>query len=203
MSDYTTIFDISHKSFQWWFPAFGLVIGVAGILILRLHKADYKWAYGLAAVSILWSLFSFSGIASGDREFQKAYASGNYMVVEGPVENYWEGVEGKEECFSVQSKQFCYSDNVITPGFRNSAWHGGPIRPRLPVRVSYNGDTILKLEIRSDSAPTRNEVRIRTLESIGRYLFPYAAFGVIALAINGAVWAYERLRRRVRSRTIH
>jgi hypothetical protein len=57
----------------------------------------------------------------------------------------------QDECFSVQSQTFCYSDYGVTAGFNNSASHGGPIREGLPVRVSYVGSTIVRLEIRSDA----------------------------------------------------
>jgi hypothetical protein len=194
MVAYTTFFDISHTSFPWWYPAFGLVLGALGIAVLRRRKADDKWIYGIAAFSILWTLIAFSGISEGDSAFKTAYGSGNYLVVEGPVQGLWEGIQGKEECFSVQNKRFCYSDYVITPGFRNSAFNGGPIRADLPVRVSYVGDTIVKLEIRSDRAPSRSEIRIQKIEGLARQSFFFVAFGGAILAINGVMWVYDRLR---------
>jgi hypothetical protein len=203
MPEYTTIFEIGHNSFSWWFPLFGLVVGVFGIAVIRQKKADYRWAYAIAAFSIVWSLLSFSEIAVGDREFQRAYASGNYLVSEGPVESFWEEPQGKGECFFVQNKRFCYSDFIIVPGFRNTAWHGGPIRPGLPVRVSYVGDTIVKLEIRSDSAPSRSEIRIRKVEAIARDSFVFLVFGAAVLAINAGLWISGRLRRKPQSKPSH
>jgi hypothetical protein len=49
---------------------------------------------------------------------------------------------------------FCYSDYEVTAGFNNSASHGGPIREGLPVRVSYIGNTIVRLEVSNDSLPS-------------------------------------------------
>jgi hypothetical protein len=50
-----------------------------------------------------------------------------------------------------------YSDYVVTAGFNNTASHGGPIRQDLPVRISYVGNSIVKLEIRSDRIPSPTE----------------------------------------------
>lgn len=80
-------------------------------------------------------------------------------MVQGYVTNFrpmpYEGHQ--DECFSVQSETFCYSDYGITAGFNNSASHGGPIREGLPVRVSYVGNTIVRLEVRSDVLPSAGE----------------------------------------------
>jgi len=51
------------------------------------------------------------------------------------------------ERFCVSGVCFAYSDFVITSGFNNTSSHGGPIREGLPVRVTYVGDMIVKLEV--------------------------------------------------------
>jgi len=83
---------------------------------------------------------------------QYAYRSGHYSVVEGNITEFdpmpYRG--HRMECFTVTSQRFCYSDNVMTPGFNQTASHGGPIRDGLPVRISYSEDTILRLEIKAD-----------------------------------------------------
>jgi hypothetical protein len=63
----------------------------------------------------------------------------------------------QDECFSVQAQTFCYSDYEVTAGFNNATSHGGPIREGLPVRVSYIGNTIVRLEVRSDALPSAAE----------------------------------------------
>jgi hypothetical protein len=54
----------------------------------------------------------------------------SYEILEGSVENFdpmpYEGHQ--DECFTVQSKRFCYSDYEVQAGFNRSAAHGGPIR---------------------------------------------------------------------------
>jgi len=82
-----------------------------------------------------------------------AFISGQYSTVEGPVEQFDPmPFEGRRlECFSVQETRFCYSDYVVTPGFRNTASHGGPIRSGLIVRIAYkrigSNNVILRLQV--------------------------------------------------------
>ncbi len=92
----------------------------------------------------------------------QAYQKGDYQTVEGPVTNFdpmpYEG--HRPECFSVQGKRFCYSDYVISPGFRNTVSHGGPIRPGLRVRIAYRNagqhTAILRLDIAEDQTAVIN-----------------------------------------------
>jgi hypothetical protein len=37
--------------------------------------------------------------------------------------------------------------SILTPGFHNTASHGGPIKPGLHVRLSYAGNDILRIEV--------------------------------------------------------
>ena len=203
MQAYTTLFDITQKGFPWLFDTGGLIIGAVGIEVIRRKKASYKWAWGVAAFGILWSVISFSASYSQKRDALHVYATGQYRIVEGPVESYEEEALGKSECFSTQGKRFCYSDYIIAPGFNNTAWHGGPIRPGLPVRVSYVDNTILKLEVTSDMAPSTAEVRLRKLRAIERNVAVFGTFPAIILAINAALWLYDRLRRNLQSKPVH
>jgi len=88
-----------------------------------------------------------------------AYRKGQFSVVEGLVSNFrpmpYEGHQ--EECFSVQSQTFCYSDYAVTGGFNNATSHGGLIREGLPVRVLYIGGAIVRLEVRGDALPSAAE----------------------------------------------
>jgi hypothetical protein len=54
----------------------------------------------------------------------------------------------QEECFSVKHRSFCYSDFELTAGFNNTASHGGPIEPGLPVKIAYIDGHILRLEVK-------------------------------------------------------
>lgn len=87
---------------------------------------------------------------------RSAYRHGKFSGVEGRVADFRPmPYQGHQlECFSVQRETFCYSDYGLTAGLNNSASHGGPIRNGLPVRISYSGDTIVRLEVMSDALPS-------------------------------------------------
>ena len=162
---YRVVFDLSQKGFQWWFPAFGLAFAVVGCGIIWWGRRQ-RWpfssrfvGYFMLGFSCLWSGFVFTTTFSEYSELHSAYRQGQFSVVEGDVTNFrpmpYEGHQ--DECFSVQSETFCYSDYGVTAGFSNAASHGGPILEGLPVRVSYIGNTIVRLEVRSDALPSASE----------------------------------------------
>ena len=155
-----TVFEITQKPFQWWFSAVGLAGIPIGVILIQIAK---KWpsqrrakvtGYAMLVFGTLWSAVAFSGTYFQYRKCVRAYQTRSYEVVEGNVENFhpmpFEGHQ--DECFSVQSKRFCYSDYEIQAGFNRSSSHGGPIRQGLPVRIAYYSGQILRLEIRSDAA---------------------------------------------------
>ena len=204
MQEYTTVFEVTHKGFDWWFPAFGLIFVFFGPLIIRRHKGSIKWAYAIVIFALLWSLVSFSSRYSRYRDFRRAYQGGQYLVVEGPVEDFhpmpWGGHQ--DECFSVQRMRFCYSDYSPTPGFNNTSSHGGPIRAGLPVRVAYFGNTILRLEIKSDSAPSLAEIRQRKIDATETNLIFFLTLPAIALAANGVMWLYDKWREGAKRKSV-
>jgi len=76
--------------------------------------------------------------------------TGRVNVVEGIVTNFDPMPYGghKNESFCVARTCFHYSDFDFTGGgFNNTSSHGGPIRPGLPVRVTYVDGTIVRLQI--------------------------------------------------------
>jgi hypothetical protein len=96
-------------------------------------------SYCMVVFACIWSAFVFSKTYGEYASLRSDYRKGRFSVVEGKITNFhpmpYEGHQ--EECFSVLTETFCYSDYVITGGFNNTASHGGPIREGLPVRVSY------------------------------------------------------------------
>jgi hypothetical protein len=159
---YQVAFDLFQKSFQWWFPAVGLILLLVGAVLIWVGRSKHWslsrrfFAYFMVAFACIWSAFAFSTTSGEYASLRSGYRNGQFSVVEGQVTNFhpmpYEGHQ--EECFSVQAQTFCYSDYVITGGFNNTASHGGPIREGLPVRVSYIGNAIVRLEVRSDALPS-------------------------------------------------
>jgi hypothetical protein len=158
-NEYRVVFDLPQKGFQWWFPALGLIFAVIGGVFIWLGRRNH-WplsrsfvGYFMLGFACLWSGLAFATMFHEYLNLRSEYRHGQFSIVEGPVTNFhpmpYEGHQ--DECFSVESQTFCYSDYGITAGFNNSTSHGGPIRTGLPVRVSYIGNTIVRLEVRSDA----------------------------------------------------
>jgi hypothetical protein len=156
MDEYKTVFEITNKGFDWWFPAVGLGFLALGAILIKVGKVC-QWrgfqsatGYFMVAFASLWTLLTFGSTFPEYYEAHKAYRTGQYSVVEGPVENFqpmpYEG--HTPECFSVQLQRFCYSEYDVSPGFNNSTSHGGPIKAGLPVRIAYYNQQILRIQIR-------------------------------------------------------
>jgi hypothetical protein len=162
---YRTVFDISHKGFDWWFPSAGVGFVILGAGLIWASRR-YRWrlskswvGYFMVVFASLWSIGTFTTLHSEYVHLQTAYREGQFSVVEGLVHDFqpmpYEG--HRDECFSVESTTFCYSDYGPSAGFNNSKSHGGPIEEGVPVRVSYVGETIVRLEVKDDALPSAEE----------------------------------------------
>jgi len=160
--DYHTVFEITRKGFEWW--VLSVFLGVPAIALilwrdLRNPGISFRklFAYfGMAFFGICGTV-AFVGNYRDFEQCKRAYERGNYVVVQGLVHDFqpmpYEG--HANECFAVSDQRFCYSDYAVYPGFNNATSHGGPIREGLPVRISYIGNDILKIEVALDaSQPT-------------------------------------------------
>lgn len=160
---FKTVFDAANQGYTtWWFPAFGLIFVCAGALLVfkaplmqrvmphglqgRARKF-FSWFFLIFAV--LWVLGTFVSTYHGYRTAATELREGQYAVVEGPVTDFvpMPYTGHSEESFVVGGHRFSYSDYIVTSGFHNTASHGGPIHDGLYVRITYVGNTILKLEI--------------------------------------------------------
>ncbi len=172
---YVTVFQITQKSFDWSWPAFGLIFVVIGIFLIKfgpkLEAYRNRSIFGsrflnspkflgwfFVIFASFWILIAFGGTYSAYRKYVHAFENGQYSTVEGIVEDFrpmpYDGHQN--ECFRVNREKFCYSDYSVSPAFNQSASHGGPIREGLPVRIAYIQDEdfsceILRLEIRADA----------------------------------------------------
>jgi hypothetical protein len=153
---YETVFDISQKSFDWWFPASGVFFVVVGTVLIAIGKRA-RWTgfrgwtgYIFVSFASLWTLTMFERMSYEYFTLHNAARNGRYSIIVGEVRNFdpmpYDGHQ--EECFSVKDATFCYSDFEETAAFNNTASHGGPIRAGLPVRITYVGNHILRIEVR-------------------------------------------------------
>jgi len=158
---YQTVFDITEAGFKSWdFSAFGIIFIVIGILaVLFQDKLPFNnkhpkfrkiFLYIWLGFAIFWTVTSFASTYYDYYHHSSEYLNGNYQVAEGYVTNFIPMPYGghSQESFCVDNYPcFDYSDYGITAGFNNAKSHGGPISEGLPVRVSYIGNTIVKLEV--------------------------------------------------------
>lgn len=159
---FETVFDIGQQGFAGWVAAYGMLfVPVVALLVFRpfvkrrasqpampggVRPLSSRVILGFAAC---WIVAAFIATLVPYRAAVAALRDGHYSVVEGPVTDFvpMPYTGHAMERFSVQGQPFSYSDFIVTPGFRNSASHGGPIREGLYVRIAYVGNTILRLEV--------------------------------------------------------
>jgi hypothetical protein len=157
--DYTVVFDRSVATAgyrTWWFPALGAVM-TAGCGLFVLQQVRKNSPRQLATVFLalmtmliaLWTVDAFVTTFGQYYGLKSAIADGRAAVVVGVVTDFMPhhmGGRGPEK-FCVRDTCFAYSDSVVTGGFNTTQANGGPIRDGLPVRVTYVGGRIVRLEI--------------------------------------------------------
>jgi len=160
-ADFITVFNLADTGYRdWWFPAFGLIFVVIGVILPKLFDAGIfpnyqkQWMGNwfpsvFLGFAIFWTAITFISTLGAYLKDREALLSGKASYVEGVVTNFvpmpYQG--HAQESFSVKGVPFNYSDYGVTAGFNNSSSHGGPIRQGLYVRIWYSGNDILKLQI--------------------------------------------------------
>jgi len=159
--EYRTVFDAANVGFNWTPIAFGVGFVAVGSMLVAIRNIPpppswrtsprfNRWfSYFFLAFASLWTILVTYLTYSRYSEIQSAVAAGKFNVVSGAVTDFkpMPYTGHAMERFCVERVCFEYSDYVETPGFHNAASHGGPIRVGLPVRVSYVGNTIVRLEV--------------------------------------------------------
>jgi hypothetical protein len=159
--EYQVVFDIASEGYKSWsFPTFGFLFITIGIGLVLIRKNLPGWwgkhptasnffTFCFLSFSVLWTAVSFVTTYQDYVSLSTAEQTNRVHVAEGVVTNFkpMPATGHAMERFCVSNKCFEYSDYVITGGFNNTSSHGGPIREGLSVRVSYVGDSIIKLEI--------------------------------------------------------
>jgi hypothetical protein len=87
-------------------------------------------------------------------QFVHAYRQGRCTVIEGVVEEFHQmpATGHGLESFEVAGHKFSYSDFHATPGFHQTGFRGGAIRPGITVRIYYLGNDIARLEIANEAS---------------------------------------------------
>ena len=168
--NYVKVFDLAETGYTtWFFPSFGLIFVLFGILFIiapyifkklkgklvgfgnRSYKI-YSWIqFGFI---IYWTAYAFLSTYSEYKSFKNILINQEYEVVEGKVENYdpMPHRGNKNESFIVNDIKFSYSDYSVTNAFNNTKSHGGPINRNSYVNIYYtsvcNNNYILRLEIK-------------------------------------------------------
>jgi hypothetical protein len=163
--EYHTVFDILQVGYRSW-PS--VLVGLAFMLTgISMFVFPRFWAkipfrefmrpyspYILTGFAAIGTLFAFVGTYSDYAYAKNEYLEGKAGVVEGAVSNFKPGTNERGsayESFCVKDKCFTYSDYQEQAGFNMMTVNGGPIREALPVRATFVGNTIVKLEVASSS----------------------------------------------------
>jgi hypothetical protein len=150
---YTVVYEVA-ASQDLWFITPGvlfLAIGAAGVAWRRYFesRAVGVAAFGLLGFAVLWLTLALVAVLGGSARLAGALEEGRCAVVEGEVADFVPApYQGHAmESFTVAGQRFEYSDYVISPGFHQSASHGGPIRAGRRVRIHHVGNDIARLEV--------------------------------------------------------
>ncbi len=156
---YHVVFDLNQVGFK---PeniaplALGILFVLIGIVFVLFRQRLIKWglvARAMPFVFLAFSVFWLIGVLCVSfEEFtvaSEALKSGKAKVIEGQVSSFRPMFANatKMEHFCVKDTCFAYSDYIMTAGFNRTSKYGGPIREGLPVRVTYLGNIIVKLEV--------------------------------------------------------
>lgn len=151
---FVIIFDISQKRPDGNIPiapVLFILISIVCALWELLTKRRFKYlmgAGGLGLVGFIVGYGFYKDSTYGLVEAESALKNGRFSIVEGRVKDFvpmpFSG--HAYEQFSVNGVHFSYSDFEIHPCFNNTSSHGGPIREEKWVRLSYEGNCILRIE---------------------------------------------------------
>ena len=154
---YETVFEITQKGYPWWLYG-GLLLFVAFVFWVGWRNRESQTGKVALQASVfgLVLLLAAFGMSYSDRQsLLRAYQEGQYILVEGPVENFHPESEGgsRPERFRLGGVNFSYSTFEYTPGFNHTLPRGGPIREGLLVRIAHRNRIILRLETWRDTPP--------------------------------------------------
>ena len=165
---WSVIFDVHDNPWKFlFFPFFGLIVlfGAVANVKKEVPKGDpgapkfgtklINWY--IVGFAVLWT--SIATLFAWNETFGviRALDLGAYQRVEGPLTHFyqtaWKG--HASELFSVGSIRFHHFDYDARSTFSNKIIDPGCLREGIPVRISYRGDQVLKLEIGTKPGQSR------------------------------------------------
>ncbi|WP_139798963.1 hypothetical protein [Andreprevotia lacus] len=152
---YQLVYDIADSGN----PATGaLLLGLAGAVVLLVpllaRRQPGGWLgtrlslaiwLGLGGLLMLAAFSTYQADDANHRMLTESSHNLNARVASGPVRDF--RYERSRESFCVDGQCFSYSEADPADGFHATAEMGGPIKPGLPVRVTYVGEVIVRLEV--------------------------------------------------------
>jgi hypothetical protein len=156
---YRLVYDAVQAGYtDWWFPAIGVAILVVGLVGPHLRRKERRalgpwFAHLVAGFALCWVVGAFWTTYGGYRSMRNALRSGRFTVVEGRVRNFQPSDPGDhgDERWEVESGgrvyRYAYVRSSLTPGFRKTSVHGGPVHEGLRVRVADVDGCIARLEV--------------------------------------------------------
>jgi len=154
------VFDSTTSEAGWLLSASPYLLVGAVLVLFGLWVAHVNWkrGWGPRLLGIGLTLMLIFAVLSRYPYYHWVFFSqyldfGPDQTVEGPVEHYLARQSGEVnfEQFTVNGVLLGYGSLGLPKCFHRPAANGGPIREGLPVRITYNGSCIVKVEIRKTS----------------------------------------------------
>lgn len=171
---YKVAFDFSTQpiAFEGWMIPL-VVLPIVGLILVItpqpiVDRFFTRGPKGKAGKLFAWIFFLFSSFVavawiftsvSQAGALKAAIKSGQVSVVEGCLQRFHPmPAEGHDtERLDLNGRVFEYSDYIITPGFRNTESHGGPIHSDSKLRLTVVGGEIVKVEVQQHACPAAGE----------------------------------------------
>jgi hypothetical protein len=155
--NYLVAFDIRDVDFMapiYWSTGLIAVL-TATVFVVSRKSLDGRggriFSWFVLCVAVSWTAYAWVSTSNLYKSAIAAFSDGHASIVEGRVSSFEPmppSGHGAER-FCVQSQCFFYSGNDDSIGFSKPSTRGGPIKADLPVRVTFVGNTIVRLEIAS------------------------------------------------------
>lgn len=152
--DYVVIFDVATKSRPWlWCAILAIMLVICAVNVTRgwkdwsapspLFTRGSLWQDALGV--LLFTVFLVGASVSYERERRAMIADlgqGRVSILEGVA-----SVDFEKQCLTVRDARFCPRTRNVTPAFDADFVRSGPVQTGSWLRVSYQGNKILRLEL--------------------------------------------------------